>query len=168
MPIYSRKGVCMRFTSILTGDLSSNKIVANSNVGGMGQTKGSSSNTMRSCISIGSIDTSIKELSISITLSVVSNTIDTGITSIAWNRNIKGIDTRGTLQSNKLSVSISLAIVSNSMNASISSIAGDRNIEGIDTGSTLQADTTVDDLGICKGSSNNSRENYESIHICRD
>merc|ERR1711915_475868 len=113
----------------------------------MGKTKGSSSNTMRSSISVGSIDTSIKELSISITLSV------------ARNRNIKGIDTRGTLQSNKLSVSISFAIVSNSINASISSIAGDRNIEGIDTGSTLQADTTVDHLGICEGSSHNSREN---------
>merc|ERR1711915_1144589 len=132
----------------------------------MGKTKGSSSNTMRSSISVGSIDTSIKELSISITLSVVSNTIDTGITSIARYRDIKGIDTRGTLQSNKLSASISLAIVSNSINASISSIAGDGNIEGIDTGSTLQADTTVDQLGICNGSSHNSREKYKSIHIC--
>merc|ERR1711915_356893 len=111
----------MNFNSNLTGDLSSDKVVADSNVGGMGKTKGSSSNTMRNSISVGSIDTSIKELSISITLSVVSNTI----------------------------------------NASISSIAGDRNIEGIDTGSTLQANTTVDHLGICKGSSNNSRENYK-------
>merc|ERR1712083_881074 len=125
---FIREKECIRFTSILTGDLSSDKIMANSNVGGMGKTKGSSSNTMRSSISVGSIDTSIKKLSISITLSVVSNTIDTGITSIA----------------------------------------GDGNIEGIDTGSTLQADTTINHLRICKGSSHNSRENYESIHICRD
>merc|ERR1719336_1211259 len=167
MPIYSRKAV-WGLTSILTGNLSSGKVMADSNVGGMGETKGSSSNAMRSSISVGSIDTSIKELSISITLSVVSNTIDTGIASIARNRDIEGIDTWGTLQSNKLSISISLAIVSNSINASsISSIAGYGNIEGIDAGSTLQANTTVDHLGICKGNSNNSREDYKSIHFCR-
>merc|ERR1719336_3473193 len=125
MPIYSRKAV-WGLTSILTGNLSSNKVMADSNVGGMGETKGSSSNTMRSSISVGSIDTSIKELSISITLSVVSNSINA---------------------------------------SSISSIAGDGNIEGVDAGSALQADTTVDNLGICKGSSHNSRKDYESIHI---
>merc|ERR1719336_2596425 len=164
MPIYSRKAV-WGLTSILTGNLSSDKVMADSNIGGMGKTKGSSSNAMRSSISVGSINTSIKELSISITLSVVSNTIDTGI---ARNRDIEGIDTWGTLQSNKLSISISLAIVSNSINtSSISSITGDRNIEGIDARSALQADTTVDNLGICKGSSHNSREDYESIHFCR-
>merc|ERR1719516_398983 len=156
----------MRLASILAGNLSSDKVMADSNIGGMGETKGSSSNAMRSSISVGSIDTSIKELSISVTLSVVSNTVDTGITSIARNRDIEGIDTWGTLQSNKLSISISLAIVSNSINAgSISSIAGDGNIEGVDAGSTLQANTTVDHLGICKGSSHNSRKDYESIHI---
>merc|ERR1712112_633867 len=122
--------------------------MADSNIGGMGETKGSSSNTMRSSISVGSINT--------------------GIASIARNRDIEGIDTWGTLQSNKLSISISLAIVSDSINASsISSIARDGNIEGIDAGSTLQANTTVDHLGICKSSSHNSREDYESIHFCR-
>jgi hypothetical protein len=118
--------------------LGTNKVKAESNIGRVGESIGSSSNSM----GITTIDTGTKDLGISVTLAIDTSTIETSI-AIARNWVVVGVHTRSTLKSNaiaitNLGISIALAIDTSTIGTAIANTRH-RVVVGIDTGSTLKS-----------------------------
>merc|ERR1719312_2351418 len=145
----------VRFKS-LTGNSSSDKVEAESNVGGVGVAKGGGGYGMTVSVDsvVGAINSSVKVLgfSFSLTLSVVAD--------IAGNWDIVGVNTGSTLQTNAIdelgiSFGLTFSIVTN--------VARHGDVEGIDARSALETNT-VNELGISFGGNCSDKDSNESIY----
>ena len=122
------------FTSFLARNLSPNKVMTDTNIGGVSEAIGGSSNS----VGIAAIDTNTSiDLGFSFTFAIAIDTI-----TIARNRVVVSIHTGSTLQSNtiamdKLGFSISFSLTIETHTIATIAIARNRVVVSIHTGGTL-------------------------------
>jgi hypothetical protein len=131
----------------------------------VGQTIASASNSM----AIATIESSTKDLGISITLTIDTGTVDTSISNIARNRVVESINTRSTRQAyaiaKNLRISITLTIDTGSIDTSVPDIARHWMVESIYTKSTLQPYAIAKNLGICLGGDSSNKGSYDNMEM---